>query len=282
MRHIIIATALALSVAACGPDMKGLEKGETGTVSEIIDGDTIQLDNGLRVTLTGVEAPYGDAAYAGEARALLEELAKGRPARLAYGGLRRMAPRRQPVAAPETPEGEPNPALDSGGTALAQVFVQSEGGRWIWLQQAMVLRGGAWARPRRQNMARSDELLAAEARAREGKAGLWALADYSVRTPAAIEKEALPSIGCGRGPFRVVEGVVRDVAVQEDRVYFNFGEDYRTDFTVAIYGDDVKDWAGPPFDTYKGKRVLARGRAIARGGPLICADNPGQLELVER
>jgi hypothetical protein len=74
--------------------------------------------------------------------------------------------------------------------------------------------------------------------------------------------------------------VVRDVAVQEDRVYLNFGADYRTDFTVAIYGDDMLGWSGPPFQSYKGERVLARGRAIARGGPLICADNPGQLELL--
>lgn len=268
--------ALALAAAACGPKMTGLEESETGVVAQVIDGDTLVLDSGMRVTLTGIEAPYGEAPYAQQARAALTELAMGRPARLGYGGLRRAPPRRGKAddAAPAT-ETTPNE-----GTALAQVFVQSEGGRWIWLQQAMLARGAAWARPRKDNLARAGELQAAEDRARAAEQGLWALRDYRVRNLAMIMREELPDERCGRGPFRLVEGVVRDVAVQNGRVYFNFGEDYRTDFTIAIYGDDVETWSGPPFESYEGKRVRARGHAIARGGPLICADNPLQIVVL--
>ncbi len=283
MRAGLVAAAL-LALSACGPNIKGLEDGERGTVAQVIDGDTLVLDSGLRVTLTGIEAPYGDAPFAPQARAALTELAMGRPARLAYGGLRRVPPRRAREApasgaAPASPSEQPA-ANPNEGTALAQVFVQSEGGRWIWLQQAMLARGAAWARPRKDNLARAAALQAAEDRARGAEEGLWALRDYRVRNLSMILREELPDERCGRGPFRLVEGVVRDVAVQDGRVYFNFGEDYRTDFTIAIYGDDVETWSGPPFESYEGKRVRARGHAIARGGPLICADNPLQIVVL--
>lgn len=276
------APLIAALLAACGPNISGLEAGERGKVSEIRDGDTLVLDSGLRVTLTGIEAPYGEEAYAREARTALEELAMGRPARLAYGGLRRQAQRAPSLgpqdAAAATPETQSE-------TALAQVFVQTEGGRWIWLQQAMIARGAAWARPRKENTARLAELLAAEKQAREARAGLWALPDYRVRTARQIESETLPDERCGRGPFRIVEGVVRDVGrvSREGRgetIYLNFGPDRQTDFTVAIYGDDSANWSGPAFDSYRGQNVRVRGHAIARGGPLICADNPMQIEIV--
>ncbi|MET0182031.1 MAG: thermonuclease family protein [Caulobacterales bacterium] len=287
IRHIakLCALALASIAAACGPNLSGLEEGEQGKVAEIRDGDTLVLDNGLRVTLTGIEAPFGNEPYAAEARAALEELAMGRPARLAYGGLRRQPARTRPTLAPASADAA-TPEEQSSETALAQVFVQSEGGRWIWLQQAMIQRGAAWARPRKENMARLDELMATEKQARDDRAGLWALADYRVRTVQQMEQETLPEARCGRGPFRMVEGIVTDVAhVRHDdggeSIYLNFGPDYRTDFTVAIYSDDAAAWSGAPLDSFEGKKIVARGRAIARGGPLICADNAMQIALAD-
>lgn len=285
---VLVLAVLAAALTACGPNIQGLEGGERGIVAEVRDGDTLVLDSGLRVTLTGIEAPYGDAAYAAEARAALNELTMGRPARLAYGGLRRQPPPRRAGQDAEAAA----PADDASATALAQVFVQSEGGRWIWVQHAMLRRGAAWARPRRDNLARADRLLAAEAEARAARTGLWALPDYRTRTVAQIEAETLPNASCFRGPYRIVEGVVREVAQLEarparegrrassERVYLNFGEDYRTDFTIAIYGEDVAGWTGPPFASYEGKRVRARGHVVARNGPLMCADTPMQIEVL--
>ncbi len=288
----LTAAFLAAMLCACGPNMQGLERGESSKISQIIDGDTLMLESGLRVTLTGIEAPYGDGAYAQQARQTLSELALGRQARLAYGGVRRQRSFRRAddaraTAAPGTPAQD-----DRGETALAQVFVQSEGGRWIWLQQEMLRRGAAWARPRKDNLARAEQLAAIETQARAAHAGLWALPDYRPRTVAAIEQESFPDESCYRGPFRIVEGVVRDVAESDARpasegrrassarVYLNFGEDYHTDFTVALYGESVTAWSGPPFASYKGQRVRVRGHVIARNGPLMCADNPMQIEVL--
>jgi endonuclease YncB( thermonuclease family) len=243
----------------------------------VFDGDTLALDSGLRVTLTEIEAPFGEQPFAAEARAGLERLALHRPAQLAYGGLKRLAPRAAPAAPQAT---APAPPAE---TALAQVFVRSEGGRWIWLQQAMVQEGLARVRTRKENHARSAPLLAAEAQARRARRGLWAKAAYRVLSPDAAMSQAagLPT-RCGQGPLWIVEGRVREVSVEPERVYLNFGADYRSDFTVAVYGDDVAQWQaqGPPFAAYQGKQVRVRGRAANRGGPLICADHPAQIEVL--
>ena len=76
---------------------------------------------------------------------------------------------------------------------------------------------------------------------------------------------------------------MREVSADPERVYLNFGEDYRSDFTVAVYGQDVADWErqGPAFTSYQGRKVRVRGRAANRGGPLICADHPEQIEVLE-
>jgi endonuclease YncB( thermonuclease family) len=271
------ALALACLAGACGPQIEGLEKGETGRVAQILDGDTITLDNGLRVTLTEVEAPFGEQPFAREARAGLERLALHRPAQLAYGGLKRLPAAAKSGAAPR---GGAPPAQ----TALAQVFVRSEGGRWIWLQQAMAAEGLARVRTRKENHSRVAELLAAEAQARAARRGLWAKPAYRVLTAdaAAAQAGTLPT-RCGQGPFWIVEGVVREVSADPERVYINFGANYQTDFTVAVYGQDVADWQaqGPAFASYEGKRVRVRGRAANRGGPLICADHPAQIEVLK-
>ena len=286
MRRAAAAWMTVAFLAGCGPNLGALEKGEKGAVAQVVDGDTLVLDSGLRVTLTEIEAPYGEAPFAQQARQGLEQIALQRPAQLAYGGERRYAPR-QRSQAPETQNSEQSPTQETSApaaeTALAHVFVRSEGGRWIWLQGAMVEQGLAFVRPRKDNHARMVELLAAESRARAAERGLWAERAYRVRTPAQLvaEVDNLPS-SCGQGPFRIVEGVVRSVADNDSRVYLNFGDDYRTDFTIAIYGDDAASWreVGPAFDTLRQRTIRARGRVGSRGGPLMCVDNPAQIEIV--
>jgi endonuclease YncB( thermonuclease family) len=282
--------------------MKGLERGEKGRVAEIVDGDTLVLDSGLRVTLTGIEAPFGNRPFAADARQALERFTLHREVRLAYGGAHRLParPQREAPAASKLPATTPTPSTTtsgaptkvkgvagSGETALAQVFVRSEGGRWIWVQQAMVGQGYARVRTRKENRARAAELLAAEGQARAAGRGLWALRDYRVLTAsaAAAGADQLPT-RCTDGPFLIVEGRVRQVNASDDRVYLNFGagaDDYQSDFTVGVYGENVADWrsAGPAFETYENKRVRVRGRAANRGGPLICADHPEQIEVLD-
>ncbi len=154
-----MALAAAMLVVACGPKLDGLEKGEAAKATEVRDGDTFEMEGGLVVHLAGVEAPRGDQPRAKEARAALERLVAHRSVQLAYGGQKR--------------------ARDA---AVAQVFARTEGGRWVWVQQAMLLSGDARVHTRRDNIARLDEMRAAETAARTAKRGVWSDPFYAMRT----------------------------------------------------------------------------------------------------
>jgi endonuclease YncB( thermonuclease family) len=97
----------------------------SGTVREIVDGDTLTLASGARVRLVGIQAPklplgrpgYPTWPLAHEAKAALAELAMGKRLRLAYTGRR----------------------IDRHGRLLAHLFDAE--GRWI--QGVLLARGMA-------------------------------------------------------------------------------------------------------------------------------------------
>lgn len=309
--------AVAVALAACGPKIEDLEKGERGQGGEVRDGDTFVMDSGLVVQLAGVEAPGGDQPMAKEARAALERLVAHRKVQLAYGG--------------ETRARE---------AALAQVYVQTEGGRWVWAQQALLLEGAARVRTRRGNTARLAELTAAEDAARAGKRGLWAEPFFAVRAPAQLarsvaetivdpacateiaEREAAraqrigagrtrpdaaaapapPTVGAvaddaakdaaptesprrsrGRRDFMVVEGQVTSVADRERAVFLNFGDDISRDFGVMIDKDNTADFPGgvEALTALQGKTVRVRGSVPRCAKPLMRIDHAAQLVEVK-
>lgn len=244
---------LALTMAACGPQTADLKAGERGTITRVFDGDTFELDGTLRVHLVGVEAPWGEGDAPAKARAAFERLALHRKARLEYGGTERYTSR----------GGEP--------AALAQVFIQTEGGRWVWAQEALLRDGHARVRTRKDNVSRSARMLAAEAAARAEKRGLWAERRFAVRTAGSSIPEG----------FQVVEGAVRSIGRTEAGDYLNFGEDIATDFTVRIAPDDAAAFDGRiDVEQLEGQRIRVRGYVVERGGPLIRVDHPEQIELL--
>lgn len=258
-----VVASLAL-LSGCGPDIKGLEPGETGKIASVSDGDTLTLDSGLKVQLTGIIAPRRgfrerpDEPKAKEARQTLEKIALGREAKLAYGGEKRLA-------GSETAQ----------ELALAQVYVKSEGGRWIWAQEAMLREGMARARPWKDNHARYAALYAAEEIARKAKKGMWADKAYRVRKAETIKPD-------DKG-FQIVEGVVRSIGKTEKKTYLNFGDDYKTDFTVSVDADALPNWTpkDAPLDSLEHKRIRVRGFVYDSGGPLIRVDNPQTIEVLK-
>lgn len=279
----------ALWLTACGPDLKGLEKGEAGEVARIRDGDTLELKSGLVVHLAELEAPRRDQPGAADARAALERLAMGRSVQLAYGGRKR-----------------------AREAAIAHVYAKSEGGRSIWLQQALLLEGRARVHTRVDNIARADELLAAEAAARAAKRGLWAEAAYAVKKPetlirtpeeiaadpacAAPPPEAAPAPanaeeGDGererprrprRRTFELVEGRVVNVAERERAVFLNFGGDPTRDFAVVVDKEDVATWPGglAAIKGLQGKKARVRGYVPLCGKPIMRMDHAAQWEAL--
>ena len=184
MRAGIIVVFALLALFGCGPKIEGLEAGVKSTVTQVASGDTLTLSDGLSVRLAGLDAPGGDEPMAKDARAALERLTLHRKVTLAYGGVKR----------------------GRNEQAFAHVFAQSEGGRWIYVQQALLLEGWARARTHRENYARASLLYAAEESARKDKKGLWAHKAYEVKTPETLaqsDAEALaahPECSAGTAP----------------------------------------------------------------------------------
>ncbi|MDX2275022.1 MAG: thermonuclease family protein [Hyphomonadaceae bacterium] len=262
-----------LLLTACGPQLGDLEKGETGRVVRAFNGDTLELDSGLRIFLAEIDAPAGEEPYAASAQAELEALALHRPVQLAYGGTKRWVPRPRP--------GEPQAEAPSE-TAIAHVFVQSEGGRWFWLQHELVTRGAAFVRPRQDNHARTEELLAIEKHAREQEAGLWTERAYRPLTARAAAVQALAfNDNClrGRAPYRIVEGRVIAADIFERRAALKLeGE---TPFEIVVFGNSFANWGGPALNTLNGARLRVRGPlGVYRDTPQLCLDQSSQLEVL--
>ena len=270
------ALVFAIALTACGPQLGDLEKGETGRVVRAYNGDTLELDSGLRVFLAEIDAPRGEDPYAAQAQGELESLALHRNVQLAYGGTRRWSPRlregEQPIEAPRE-------------NAVAHVFVQSEGGRWFWLQHELVSRGGVFVRPRRDNHKRTPDLLALESQARAAERGLWARREYRPLNAANAAELAIQSdANCtsGQAPYRLIEGRIGAADVQERRASLVLADSpAEAPFSIVIFGDNFRNWDGAPLVSFAGERIRARGAlGVFRDQPQLCIDDDLQIEVL--
>lgn len=257
-----MAAALAMAAtAARGCD--GLVDGPQGAVTSVIDGDTIALDTGMVVRLTGIQAPrlakgrdgLTDWPLAETARKALADLVVGKPVRLAYGGTR----------------------SDRYGRALAQVF--SIDPHPVWLQQAMLSAGLARVYSFPDNFACLKELRAAEATARAEGKGLWADPFYAIRR--ADQPQGFAALA---GRYELVEGRVVSVAARAGRTYVDFGRQWRDDFTAVIDAAALRRFKTDGIDPagLAGALVRVRGWIELRDGPLIEVTHPAQIEVLAR
>jgi endonuclease YncB( thermonuclease family) len=239
---------------AAPPDV--LADGGRGVVARVIDGDTVRLDGGdADIRLLGLQAPKlplgrrGFRAWplADEARAALVELAQGRTVAVRLG---------------ETPR-------DRNGRTLAHL-VRDDG---LWIQGEMLRRGWARVYTFPDNRALAAEMLALEAEARAARRGIWAHDFYRIRAAHA------PELAGDIGTFQIVAGVVRAAARTRERVYLNFDDDFRSDFTVSV---EKRGWPRFTRDllALKGARIEVRGWVIARNGPMIELTHPEQIAVL--
>ena len=249
--RVLAPIALALLLAGCGQGgLERLAPGETGRVTEVRSGDSFMLDNGLQVRLAGVEAPWGDAPFAGQARTALALLILDRKVQLLYGGARR----------------------NRYGSALAQVKLTAGGS---WVQGVLLKQGDVRERTWADNRAMAAIMLEDEAHARNHGLGLWALKDYRV---------LLPNETVGRPGFQVVEGRVLGVEATDGGLALQFQRGTGDRFSAEIDAKALGDFrtAGKAPDALAGKLVRVRG-PIRYGteGPAMRLDHPEQVELLK-
>lgn len=227
-------------------------------VVEVIDGDTVKLDNGREVRLVGIQAPklplgrrgFAEWPLARAAKAKLESLTLQRAVTLHYGGARD----------------------DRHGRLLAHL-VGSEQSHWA--QGELLKAGLARVYTFADNRALAADMLALEQAARAARRGIWAHPFYRIRSPEETSRDI--------ETFQIVEGRVVQAATVKDRLYLNFGADFRSDFTIAIPRRDLKLF-GRGFDiaALEGKTVRVRGWLRSVNGPMIEANHPEQIEVLDR
>lgn len=278
---------LVLALAACGPQIGSLQRGERGRVARVFDGDTLELDSGLRVFLAEIDAPQGEASYAAQSQGELEALALHREVLLAYGGTRRWMRRRPEARAATTEATQPAataPQEAPAVTAIAHVFVKSEGGRWFWLQHELVARGAAYVRPRRDNHARTADLMGIETQARAAQRGMWGRREYRpLNVRAAAEAALAANTSCLRAdaPYRVVEGRVAQVRTFERRASLALESAPDKPFALVVFGDNFTSWDGPALNTLQGAQVRVRGAlGMFHEEPQLCLEHASQLEVL--
>lgn len=218
-------------------------------VLAIDDELTLDLDHGRAVRLSGLEIPL---EFATAARALLAQLSLQKRVWLM----------------------REKPAQDRYGRILAQVFAEEKDER-IWIEGRLLDEGLARVATLKTGRACARDLLERENRARLSKKGLWANPAYAVRTVTQLRRGDL-------GQFVIVEGRVLSVSQRKDRVYLNFGADYRTDFTAEIDNSDLTDFADEGYDlgALQGQVVRLRGWLDQRNGYLLKLTHPEQIERI--
>jgi len=233
-----------------------LEIGATARVTDVVDGDTVILDNGQQVRLVGIQAPklplgregFEKWPLADEAKEALERLVLERSVTLAYGGQR----------------------VDRYNRQLAHLF--TEDGTWV--QAAMLDQGLSRVYSFPDNRALVADMLFHERRARGDGNGIWRVPYYLVLDTDAAARQI--------DRFALVEGRVREVARVRGRGFLNFGADWKTDFTIVIAPKDMKRFEadGVAPEDYAGRRVRVRGWLRSYNGPMIDVTHPEQIEVL--
>ena len=86
------------------------------------------------------------------------------------------------------------------------------------------------------------------------------------------------------GQFGVIEGKIKKVASVRNNVYLNFGDNWKTDFTVMITPALRKKLSRNGLDTLNlaGQTIRVRGWVREYNGPLIELDTPSHLQLIQK
>lgn len=242
---LLCAAAAFVPVAAADESCKLTPIG-TAEVATVRDGRTLLLKDGRELRLAAIETD-------GAGRAALQALAEGRPLRLAklaedhdrYGRL---------------------VAFAFGGEAR-QSF-----------QEMLLEQGQARVSARVGSKSCADTLLAAEKAARQAGRGLWADPNF-----APLQAENLVRLRAERGRFVLVEGKLLSVRESGATIYMNFGRRWTRDFTVTILRRQARVFAAAGLEPKRleGHRIRVRGFVEQRGGPIIEAAAPEQIELAD-
>jgi len=259
VRAILILGTMLLGQAAGAAelDRTGLEDCGTVTAQGAIGGARFTTTAGQVVKLALVKAPelwkkgdpYKSWPHAEAARDALVALTNGQAISLFCEGAK----------------------TNREGELVAHALLAD--GRW--LQHELVESGNVFVFPRPTRRRGLEALYRAEDAARAEGRGLWAY--DNLKAVDALGKDVRT------GWFQIVRGKVVAANQVGPTLYLNFGQDWRTDFTVEIPGSAMRHFEKAKLDplTLEGRLVEVRGWIDFKGGPRLLLQGPGQLRLLE-
>lgn len=262
----LLATLLfvvCLGLPAQGLGQSDLMPGPTATIASVVDGDTVVLKTPVlgasQIRLVGIQAPkltlgrknFPTWPLAAAAKSLLEALVNGKPLTLSFGGANK----------------------DRHGRLLAHLH-RPDG---TWIQGEMLKRGMAGVYSFPDNRTAVADMLALEQAARKAKRGIWGLRYYAIRGADPVKELSRLA-----GGFQLIEGRVTDAVRIKGQVYLNFGQDWRSDFTITLKAKVARQFAKAGVDplSLKGRMVRVRGWLKKNNGPMIEASHPEQIEVI--
>ncbi len=236
------------------------ELAETGMaqVESVIDPQTVRLADGTIVRLTGIEFPDFNPDNPGEFSLLALEVLKD------------MLTGKNVVLHQSKNKDEGR--VNRMGQILAQIERRDD---HAWVQGSLLSLGLGRVQTTRTNSGMAQQMYDLEDEARKAKAGIWDGGAYKVLTPEETKDRI--------GSFQIAEGRIVSATMKQNRVYLNFGQDWRSDFTVSIAPEDKRVFSKAGIDPlqWNNKTIRVRGWLENYNGPLIQIDHPEQIEIPE-
>jgi hypothetical protein len=275
------------------PDIKVLKRTGQGYVDKAIDPLRLSLKDGRIIQLMGLDIPDlfesdpGPISVAG--KELLDSLFQEKKIQI-YQNI-------------DQDKGRENRM----GYQLAHITRQEDN---VWAQGALLSSGLARVRSEPDNRQLVEEMyeIEQEARkktlslqeegsetalppAREAAAGeenpspnlptkeeelpnLWQNELYRIYTPETVQKAPRA--------FQIVEGTIKNAAIVKNRIYLNFGDNWKTDFTVSIGPEARRLFSKEGYNPlqWSGKTVRVRGWIEDYNGPYIDLDHVQRIEFI--
>ena len=237
-------------------EFKDMRRGEQGKIADAIGPLTLLLDNGQIIRLSGIDIPhsYGEeiSPLAVTARDILKDMFAG-----------------QRIQLYQTKD--KNMGLNNRmGHSLVHLERLDDD---AWAQGTLLALGLARVKTSPSNAHMAQEMLAIEDKAREEKLGIWQ--DSDILAPDNASE--------GIGAFAIIEGTIESVALKKNRIYINFGKDWKTDFTVSIAPEDKRRFSKAKLDplNWGGQRIRVRGSVREYNGPYMELTHPEAVEFIE-
>ncbi len=241
-----------------GADFGALKRTGTAEVISIIDPQTVQLHDGRIIRLSGIDFPDLQIHEAGDFSVTSVKVLKDMLLN-------------QGVNIYQTKKSDWGRTNRMGHDIAHLERIKDQ----IWVQGTMVSLGLARVRTTKRTPEMAKQLYDLEIAARKNKLGLWEVEDYSILTPGGAKNRA--------DSYQIIEGRIESAALKSNRIYLNFGKDWRSDLTVSIPPADKRAFSKVGLDPlgWGGKTLRVRGWLEEYNGPYIEINHPQAVEILE-